>query len=625
VKPLLEAVLSSPNADVRRFAAERLLQYRRSEALLASAGSQDPKVRDAAARALRCHEIRLLSFNGTSTSENREQACPTVVGADRETLVRLVADPDADVRAEAATSVSQLEMPLDWSVYESMAKDADSRVRGALLFAKNVPMENRARIAMTLATDKDPKVLQGFDEFLFGELAPQSPSAEYTGIDPVFYPVIEARRLNPVRPFEENAKPSQKSRLFDILGQRTEGLQSMIQWAARENDSPLLERVTLKLFNSLDAGNTGSSRRAHTPAELGLGSVTPETWVALFEAAHKSSKEGIAESLTRVLVVFGIDLSKQLLPVARDASRSLRTRLDACDVAANGRDPELVPVLRSLLDDPAWNVKFDSWGETSAVMSIAIALPDQSAAKDLDSVLADAAMPAPFGMAFVAGWVRSHEIDARQAGIVLDRWLSARGGQQGGIEAALKKIGSLPRDLQRDWIVRAAHDARYVGKALTLIGDMRDPSYLTVLEEFLSPGFELKGAGDVQTGALNALTRYFDDRAADLILKVAGSTASATLRDACFKALETIRKYQEEKGRWKDERSSGEAWTKSVADLVALLDDPDATVRVQALRGLGTLGAKQEMPRVVRMLKDKDESVRKAAEDALGALNASPK
>lgn len=196
--------------------------------------------------------------------------------------------------------------------------------------------------------------------------------------------------------------------------------------------------------------------------------------------------------------------------------------------------------------------------------------------------------------------------------------------QQGGVEAALKEIAQLPRDQQRDWIVRAAHDPRYAVQALTILGNMRDPSYLPVLEEFLAPGFQMPDV-NAPTAALDALTRYFDDRAADIILKVAGSTPDPGLREAAFQSLTTIRKYQEEKGRWKSQQSSGEAWVQSVHDLVGLLDDAEPAVRAQAVRGLATLGAKQEMPRVVRMLKDKDESVRKAAEEALGALNAPPK
>ena len=55
-----------------------------------------------------------------------------------------------------------------------------------------------------------------------------------------------------------------------------------------------------------------------------------------------------------------------------------------------------------------------------------------------------------------------------------------------------------------------------------------------------------------------------------------------------------------------------------------MLDDADPAFRVQALRGLATLGAVDQMPAIVRRLKDADERVRKAAEAALDALNAPP-
>jgi HEAT repeat protein len=164
--------------------------------------------------------------------------------------------------------------------------------------------------------------------------------------------------------------------------------------------------------------------------------------------------------------------------------------------------------------------------------------------------------------------------------------------------------------------------------ALTLISDLREPHYLPVLQEGLSgaspfgnPKFDPQST---RTQILNALTRYFDDAAADIILATAGSTGNAQLRAECFQALETIRKYQDEKGRWQNDRATRAATDTAILDLVALLDDSSAVVRAQALRALATLHATEQMPRIVRMLKDSDENVRKAATEALGNLNAPP-
>ena len=128
--------------------------------------------------------------------------------------------------------------------------------------------------------------------------------------------------------------------------------------------------------------------------------------------------------------------------------------------------------------------------------------------------------------------------------------------------------------------------------------------------------------GEVRDSALNALTRYFDDRAAELILKAAGSAGSESFRKKCFEALDTIRKYQEEKHRWDARKTSQQAKDEAVRELVRMLDDPDAAVRAQSTRSLATLGAVEELPRIVKLLKDKAATVRKAAQETLDALNA---
>jgi HEAT repeat protein len=202
--------------------------------------------------------------------------------------------------------------------------------------------------------------------------------------------------------------------------------------------------------------------------------------------------------------------------------------------------------------------------------------------------------------------------------------MNTRTGFTVALSAALRRVAEEQVDSKKKWLEQAARDTELFNLAFELIGDARDPRMLPFLEQCLTTDFRIpnKATSSGKQAALNALTRYFDDSAADLILKVAGSTPDAELRSECFKALETIRKYQEEKGRWKDQRSSAEAWGESVRQLVVMLDDKEPAVRAQALRGLATLNALNEMARVVRMLKDPDAQVRKAAEQALSQLNA---
>ncbi len=60
-------------------------------------------------------------------------------------------------------------------------------------------------------------------------------------------------------------------------------------------------------------------------------------------------------------------------------------------------------------------------------------------------------------------------------------------------------------------------------------------------------------------------------------------------------------------------------------ELVQLLSDNDAATRAQAARGLATLNAAEELPRLVQLLKDKSPEVRNAAQQALDLLSAKSK
>lgn len=618
-QPILEAALLSPHADVRAFCASHLLMFQSNTGLLSAASNPDPKVRAAVADSLRPHQVQ----------GQQQEFWPSLGKREREILTTLVSDPDADVRLSAAWSVVQLGTPLPVGVYESIAHDPDPRVRLAAMSATSLDVTDRARIMSILATDPEPSVLEGVDRFIFNTLSfkDSTSAGPAAPIHPAYYPALEARRLNAARSFDKYWN-GQVQDLYARLTTKPEGMAMVLRWITKEKDvPPRMAWVVARLYTFL--GDIVSnediwSRRTLNLADHGL-TIDPTTWVGLFELAQSPGTDPNTTILvTRLLVRIDADLSAHFLPIARDASRPTKTRLQACAIAANGRDPSLVPTLISVLDDQRGKSTSTGWEDQDWVMAIAKSLPEESAEPALDAVLADKSIPDAFGTAFAAGWTMTHALDASQAITILDKWLTSANTQQGGVEAALKEIATQPREKQRDWLVRAAHDPRYAYLTLTLIGNMRDPSYLSVLEEYLAPGFSMQDV-DAPTAALNALTRYFDDRAADIILKVAGSTPDPELRDQAFKALTTIRKYQEERGRWKDQLGSGEAWRQSVHDLVVMLDDAEAAVRVQAVRGLATLGAKEEMPRIVRMLKDKDELVRKAAEDALGALNAPPK
>jgi hypothetical protein len=59
-----------------------------------------------------------------------------------------------------------------------------------------------------------------------------------------------------------------------------------------------------------------------------------------------------------------------------------------------------------------------------------------------------------------------------------------------------------------------------------------------------------------------------------------------------------------------------------VPELVKLLKDPDFSLRLAAVFALGQMQAKEQVPEIVKLLKDSDSVVRSAAADALGQMQA---
>jgi hypothetical protein len=559
-----------------------------------------------------------MGWNGTPSYS---KSSPDLGREQRDILVRLVHDSDPNVRSAAAESVSKLAVPLDASVYDLIAHDTDPRVRSALLFADVVPLEVRARLAAVLAGDSNSSVLDAFDTFVMSKAW----TAESAPLDPSFIPALEARRKNSVKPFMTPNNTVAVMTLCARLARSREGLKAVAKWAV-EDRSPQLEDVAVsqmrERINKI-APPPLPGRRIVQPSAVNI-EIDPEDWVPMLEIERHRFDE--VSSVGWVLVRLDLDLSSRFLPIAADSGRGVRMRLDALDVAANGPDPKVGELLHSILADPSWRDGGIKGPDQDLVTEIASSLSSAAGKKAIVDMLADRSIPDLLLSAATVGVTKSRDPDVEEANAILSRGLGVPWNTV-VIAKALKVAARIPEQGGEYWLARAAHDAGVYSLAFDLIGEGRDPRYLSLLQDALSATISVENVarGKYQAAALNALTRYFDQRAANLILDVAGNTSSADLRDECFKALETIRKYQQEKGRWKEERISTEAWNASVNDLITLLDDKTPAVRAQAVRGLATLGAIQEMPRVVRMLKDTDESVRKAADEALGILNAPKK
>lgn len=120
--------------------------------------------------------------------------------------------------------------------------------------------------------------------------------------------------------------------------------------------------------------------------------------------------------------------------------------------------------------------------------------------------------------------------------------------------------------------------------------------------------------------AIEALRRFPDSEVAANALRMALLSPDTTVVTAAAAALDT----------WSRYRAAGEANTavpseaQAIAELFALLDHEQPTLRAEAARGLATLGAAAAIPRLIALLADPDPAVRTAARESLDRLHTRP-
>lgn len=601
VKPVLEAMLASPDAKAREFAVNMLHAFERSPGLLANVDHRDPYVRAGVATMLRGRYVTTPQYPFNSSAS----FVSIVPNADeRAVLTKLTADADANVRAEAARTIAALTQPVESSVYERLARDPESKVRVAVLEAQALPLAQRASLALGLAGDTDATVLRSLDDRLV-ELArdgtAQSP------IPSEWLPVLRARRANQVAVFD--AYGDGPRALYGRMSMSPEGMRLLLEWAAAPGGEQPLEQVGARMVTLLSRNETM------------VIPVDGTTWAAAFR--RLPDREYAYANFARFLSREEPRPTQEFLAVAEDATLSPFARISALTIAAKGSGSRIIQVVMDVLRSQKWGDSLQSKQTRDLLARIVTDLDAESRSRLLDAVLADRNVPKMLALP-ILNTAAERGLSQAQAEAILKAWLDDVDARL-ATDHALRQVARRPRAEQGEWLTLAAHRGHLCATAFELIGDSRDPSYTDLLRQALTGSFEMEGpAPDYRAAALNALTRYFDQRAADIILEVAGSTANAALREDCFKALETLRKYEAEKGRVQKDRVTRAAVETAVKDLATMLDDADPAFRVQALRGLATLGAVDQMPAIVRRLKDADERVRKAAEAALDALNAPP-
>jgi HEAT repeat protein len=155
------------------------------------------------------------------------------------------------------------------------------------------------------------------------------------------------------------------------------------------------------------------------------------------------------------------------------------------------------------------------------------------------------------------------------------------------------------------------------------MGRSRDPVYLPTLRDCLETSWLSAGKQrKLFVAAVGSLTNHMNDEAAEILLDGAAAAPDAILRNACMEGVKALHEYPRARAEWEQRAGARATRDAAVAELVELLGDEDPAMRAESVRGLGLLGAVEQLPRVIRALQDGDAGVRVAAREALERLHA---
>ena len=121
-----------------------------------------------------------------------------------------------------------------------------------------------------------------------------------------------------------------------------------------------------------------------------------------------------------------------------------------------------------------------------------------------------------------------------------------------------------------------------------------------------------------------AVASYMNDEAARVLLEAAKGVASQEKRQVVMDSLRQITEWREAAAAWEKSAGAQAKRATAIEDLVAMIEDGSQSVETRAasIRGLGLLGAAEELPRIIRALSSTEKAIQEAARAALERLES---
>jgi len=172
--------------------------------------------------------------------------------------------------------------------------------------------------------------------------------------------------------------------------------------------------------------------------------------------------------------------------------------------------------------------------------------------------------------------------------------------------------------LARNWL-REQTQHEDLARAAHFAGDQEMVDI--VRERLVANVANFSGTLGQSRSVLDSLLAVPGEATAQSLAEIAVSTQSQDMRKEIVERLETIASARELGARLRRASTPEADRGRAVTETLALLADTNEAVRVQAIRGLATLGAVEQVPRLVKLVGEGSAAEKKAALEALDLLH----
>jgi HEAT repeat protein len=615
---LLEALVSDERVAVRTEAARALQPADLSHALRARVDDPDVDMRLLVLSSLLPRQRVTVTWFGRDQSPGSTATMLPQAQDDeaRALLTHLAGDAEPAVRGAVAEALLKRDPPLADDVYRRLAADPDEQVRQTMVRLVHPDLALQTELHVALAHDAAPPVVAEVDNLLA--------RGDWNRHGAWLAPVLRARLQNAaIPPGSDNASRGLMNAPAAVHELTRAWLDAGVEVALR-----------LMVKSSLDSnGNFGGSRPIDEWCKLNGADLA-----RLLPALQADAPDAVVR-VARAADVRQADPSwpDALEPVARDARQPLRLRLAACKFVVLAPNEARQKLLFDLLADPALAEGTpDDGTDVALVDAIMSALPQSSRNAVVRYVLEHTQLRRQLLSILLYNSSPEGPDAGPLARLIVDRFLGDA-DMSDRVARAIVTLGDHPELVDEEFMRRALHSSSYatgtsVWSAIAALARLRDPRFLGLLRECLDPtwladtGTEGGQPSDLAVKAVEAIHGYMSDEAAAILLEAAANSPRAKVRDAALEAVEAIGRYRDALSDWQRRTTVSATRDAAIVRLAEIARDAKATgaMRAEALRGLGTLQAAEQMPLLIESLASDDAAIREAARAALERLNAPP-